>query len=239
MGQNENKGETYSIFLRRCDEICNAKFIMSCSKINSLLQYMPTSECIMEFVASCNQGESYKQLYSLSSQGNVFKLPKSRKKIVCVVTGLLFDIDQMNIDFNVFLRRYFYADDLEESFKAFCSVIMHSYEKAFLMMLENFDDESSERLEDGFASVDKAINEQVFPLLTAFKDCVMSDGKLVDLNRKDAMTLLDGLVYAFELGNAKVVLALWVGLKNFMRDYKNGASYLSSLEKMLSMFNII
>lgn len=238
-GAMENKVEIYEMFLKKCDNICCSKYLMSSNAINSLLQFMPKFSCVMEFVSKCNQGENYKQLVSQSGEGNVFKMPKSKKKIVALVTGLLFDIDQMNIDINSFLIRYFYSADDEFGYQAFCKVIVRPYAEAFGMMLENFEEEDDiEKLENNLPIADKKISEQVFPLVNSLKDCVLADSKLANNKRNDCLTMLEGLEYAFELGSAKMINVVFVGLKSVFAGYKNGNSFMLTIEELLKLYSI-
>lgn len=236
----EDKQNIYKMFLKRCEDVCNAKFIISCNMINRLLQFMPNFSCIMQFIARCNQGENYRLLLDNASGGNIFKLPSSNKKIVALVTGLLFDIDQMNIDFNSFLIRYYFSEDYEDSYKAFCNSVIKPYAKAFGIMLEDdIDDKEEEKLSEGQIISDKAIQEQLFPLINSIREHVFSDSKLSNAKKDDLLNILEGFIYAFELQNAKMVKTIWLGIKYAFNGYKDISVHLESINNMLQLYDII
>ena len=51
--------------------------------------------------------------------------------------------------------------------------------------------------------------------------------------------MLNGLYYAFEKDNAKMIKVVFVVLKSVMDSYKPGVSYITAIEKILQSYAVI
>ncbi len=231
----------YNTFEKKCNDIVHSNFIMSSNYIMSLLRLVAQTPVLMEFVAKCNQGLSYKEEFDLAASGASFRLPTSNKRIVSLVTGMLFEIDQNSINLNSFLIKYFGTTDYEEGYKMFCKSVIEPYCEAFKMILDDEIEEDNTR--DVSAVKDVAlsdnIKEQIFPYISAMNEVVVSDHNLKEKKRKDYLTMLEGFYYAIEISNAKMIQVVWIGLQSVVESYRPLKSYIKSLQSILLAFDIV
>ena len=237
---NENVGQAYNIFRQKCQAIIDSQYLMSSSQIMGLLRYLAGTPCIMEFLAKCNQGLDYRTEFNEAASGVTFKLPQSKKRIVTLVTGMLFDIDRQTLNFTSFLIKFYgNPDDYEESYRLFCKSVLVPYMDAFGMILKDEVEEENDISPDKSGIIDESVKEQIYPYISAVKELVVQDSTLKDKKRQEFLTMLDGFHYVIEIFNCKMIEVVWIGLKSVMSSYRPVQSFIKSLESILSAFAII
>lgn len=225
-------------FREKCNVVCKSQFIMSNFAINSMLKFVASQAPLMEFIAKCNQGLNYKELFDESCKKNILKMPKSQKRIVALVTGILFDIDRGEIDLNIFLNRFFDNGETERNYINFCRTIIIPYCNAFDNLGKEVEDEVYDTSQADNCVVSKCLKEQVLPMIEDLKEQIISDPILNEVKRKDYLAMLEGLYYAFELSSAKMIKAMWLGIKYSIIAYKPAGSYLLSIQQFMDMYII-
>ncbi|MGN0771295.1 MAG: hypothetical protein ACI4MI_01780 [Christensenellales bacterium] len=237
---NAETQQAYQIFTMRCREITASKYIMSGNYIMRLLRYVAATPCLMDFVAKCNQGFNYREEFELATSGASFRLPSSKKKIVALVTGMLFEADRNQLNLNAFFIKYFGVSDYEEGYKLFCKSVIEPYVEAFAIIL---DEEDQEETPDSTSVKDLPlsdnIKEQIYPYISAMKEVVMSDRTLKEKKRADYMTMLEGFYYSVEMSNSRMIKVVWLGLDSIFESYRPLKSYVKSLRNILESFAVI
>lgn len=237
---NAETQQAYQIFSMRCHEIIASKYVMSGNYIMRLLRYVASTPCLIDFVAKCNQGFNYRDEFELASSGASFRLPSSKKKIVALVTGMLFEIDRNQLNLNAFLIKYYGVSDYEEGYKTFCKSVIEPYIEAFALVLQ---DDLAEETPDVSSVKDVPlsdnIKEQIYPYISAMKEVVMSDRTLKEKKRADYMTMLEGFYYSIEISNSRMIQVVWIGLDSLFESYRPLKSYVKALRNLLESFAVI
>ena len=236
---DENLQQVYSGLAARCNKMKEGKYLMSTGTMTSLLRYITSQPALMNCLERCNYGFRYATELETATAGNIFKLPLGSKKVVALVTGLLFEMVRGTINFHNFIKKYYRAATVDMSFDLFVGSVVMPYLMAFRNVLEGTAEEDSAADDDDDTAVGAGVKEQLLPLIMQFTEAVAADNALTDEAREDFYVMLEGLYYSLELSRAKMVKAMFMGLSSVMQDYKNGASYIRAIGKVLREYAII
>ena len=237
---SENVGQAYNFFRQKCQDIIDSQYLMSDTQILKLLRYIANTPCLMEFLAKCNQGLDFSNEFNEATAGVTFKIPQSKKRLITLVTGMLFAIDRKELNFGSFLLKFYgVSDDYEVSYKLFCKSVLMPYMDAFAMILKDDVEEDNQLQDDKGGIIDESVKEQIYPYISAVKELVLQDNSLKDKKRQEFLTMLEGFNYVIEIFNCKMIEVVWIGLKSVMSNYRPVQSFLKSLESILNAFAII
>lgn len=234
--------EMCDVFKYLCDDIKVGNFIMSNNKIMQLLRYIASHQELREFVSRCNEIEDYTIEYNEatnSTLANIFKLPKNKIKIVTLVTGLLYEFDRGTVDIISFLKNFYPAENINDSFNLFCDYVIAPYADAFVSALDEkiekvevIDDIETNNLTD-------SMKEQINPFLLSVTERVLVDRSISENKRKEFLSILEGMYYLIEIGNTTLLKPMWIGLKNTFGNTRNYNSEIAGMESILKVFSIL
>lgn len=215
----------------------NSKFIMSSNCIASILKVIASVPCLTNYLIKCSQDFSFDLAFDQATKTSKFTLPDSAKATVAFVSEMLFKFDRKELDLTKFIKIYYPEKNFEGSYKAFTQDIIAPYLLAFstIMNEENTDDAKQESP----AAIFDAARVQATQYIIALTEKVTNDESIKDEKRQDYILMLNGLYSAFEKDSAKMIKVVWVGLKSVMASYKQGASYLLAIEKILQTYAVI
>ena len=236
---DENLQQVYSGLAARCNKMKEGKYLMSTGTMTSLLRYITSQPALMNCLERCNYGFRYATELETATAGNIFKLPLGSKKVVALVTGLLFEMVRGTINFHNFIKKYYRAATVDMSFDLFVGSVVMPYLMAFRNALEGTAEEDSAADDDDDTAVGAGVKEQLLPLIMQFTEAVAADNSITDEAREDFYVMLEGLYYSLELSRAKMVKAMFLGLSSVMQDYKNGAAYIRAIRNILTEYAII
>lgn len=236
---DESMQQIYAELAARCTRVKEGKYIMSGNTIASLLRYISSQPVLMSRLEKCNYGFMYSSELETAMSGGIFKLPLGSRKVVALITGLLFELDRGTINFHNFIKKYYRASGVDTSFDMFVNSVIMPYLMAFKNVLaDESEDAAAEDAPDDNA-VSEGVKEQLLPIIMQFTEAVAADNAITDDAREDFFTMLEGLYYSLELSRAKMVKAMFLGLTGVMRDYKNGAHFIRAIATVLKQYAII
>ena len=206
---DENLQQVYSGLAARCNKMKEGKYLMSTGTMTSLLRYITSQPALMNCLERCNYGFRYATELETATAGNIFKLPLGSKKVVALVTGLLFEMVRGTINFHNFIKKYYRAATVDMSFDLFVGSVVMPYLMAFRNVLEGTAEEDSADDDDDTA-VGAGVKEQLLPLIMQFTESVAADNSITDEAREDFYVMLRRGIYQ---GNQKRTYGI--------RDYIN------------------
>lgn len=232
----ETLQKAYAGLVSRCNKLAKNKFLLSAQYIAEVLRYIASTPELIGYVSTCNAGVDYRACLSEATAGGSFRLPKDSKAAVALVTGLLYDFDRKVIGLHQFLRTYFKADDIDKSYALFCNKVVTPYLLAFKGVLDDGEVDESGGVD---RPAEDSVRDTIVPYIAALTETVMSDASLDDDVRDSYVTMLEGLYLALESSGVKLIKVVWMGMKAVMGDYRGGASYLKSIEKIMHSYAML
>lgn len=229
--------QAYSLIAERCNVMLNSKFIMSSNCIASILKVIASVPCLTNYLIKCSQDFSFDVAMDNATKTSQFRLPDDSKTVVAFVTELLYKFDRKEIDLTKFIKIYYPEKNFEGSYKAFCQDVIAPYLLAYSTIIH--EENTQDAKADSNITVFEAARTQVTQYILALTEKVANDESLKEEKRQDYLIMLNGLYYAFEKDNAKMIKVVWVGLKSVMATYKQGASYLLAIEKIMQSYAVI
>lgn len=230
-----------------CTNLTNAKFIVSQPKIGSILKTITNNDVLFNLINYCNENFSYDTEFDRAitsfKDGERFILPSSRKKIVALVTGLLFEFNMKTLDFHKFILTYFTNANSNVSFKEFCEKIINPYVNALKeILVDGLDNDVYEETEN-FTPVSNTANdalaENIAPLLNKMNYLFIADNGLDEKSRQELTEIVNGLLLACEIRDMRIIRAVWHGFKFRAKGIKNSAKLIDEIQKTLKMYLVI
>lgn len=241
----EDKKAIFKGLMDICERISNSKLIMFNAGLSNLLTYIARNKSLMDFIKDCNIAVDYRKEYyeatNLMNATASFKMPTDNRKIIALVTGILFDIDRGEIELYKFLKTYFDMGDINACYDRFVEQIIFPYCEAFIDYVNdvplklNVNYEPRQEQKTSF----EIISEQILPFIESIYVAVYGDNKLSEEQRADFVVILEGFCYALEQENSALIRYLWIGLKNTLKDYHPATKYIGGIKIVLTNYGII
>ena len=238
------KEDAYRLFDEAVTALTTTNFIITEKPITDLLRCLVYSDMLRTFVIDCKKGVDYEtELASAVSEtesGYAFLLPKSNKRIIALVTGLLHDFDTGARSLTSFIQTFWPNVDNNTRYRLFCDNVLVPYKKAFRASFLNDTDSEEQALEaEANSPVTDSVLESAAPLFTALRTAFAGDNKLSQKKREDLIALTDGLFYALEKGNQKIIKTVWLGLKLALDGNKKAERKFSDISEFLALYALI
>ena len=237
------KEDAYRLFDEAVTALTTTNFIITEKPITDLLRCLIYSDLLRAFVTDCKKGVDYESELAAAvretESGYAFVLPKSNKRVIALVTGLLHDFDTGARSLTSFIQSFWPGVDNNTKYRLFCENILLPYKKAFRQsFLSDIDDiEQVEAAET--VAISDSVLESAAPLFSALRTVFAGDNKLSQKKREDLTALTDGLFYALEKGNAKIIKTVWIGLKLALDGNKKAERKFSDISEFLALYALI
>ena len=123
-------------FSSKCDELMQAKFILAPSKISELLRAIAVSPALVSLFEKAARQFNYLQAqekYMLPSPDGtenkgILLLPEDPMERIAFIFCILVDIDNQNVNFNLFLQTFFAEDgSYTQAFELFLSQVIRPF----------------------------------------------------------------------------------------------------------------
>ncbi len=229
----ETGREQIDLFLKKCDELMQSKFILADTKIGEVLKSIATSDLLYAFFRDITKDFDYpaaqkKYMYYLP-EGSYHKrkllFPEDPVERLAFVFCLLVDFDTGRMDLDAFLQEFFYEDgSVYGSFYAFTNQVVKPFKSAVRTMIRD------QKLN---AAVDAHHNRaELVRLVGAERDSVYAS-ELSDEKKVDALLILNALAAHAEKGGGALIAALVCGYRYFAKSVGRNSEY---IEEMCSRF---
>ena len=132
-GNMDTNREQIKLFLRRCDELMQSKYIIADTKIGELLKAIVTSDLLYAFFRDITKDFDYdaaqRKYMNYYPEGTTNKrkllFPEDPAERLAFVFCLLVDFDSKRIDLGDFLQEYFYEDgSFSSGYAAFINAML-------------------------------------------------------------------------------------------------------------------
>ena len=238
------KEDAYRLFDEAVTALINSNFIITQKPITDLLRCLVFSDQLRAFITDCKKGVDYESELTAAvgrdDMGYLFLLPKSNKRIIALVTGLLRDFDTGTRSLTSFMRDFCPAPDNNGRYKLFCENVLLPYKKAFKQSFLYDIDSTDQGLDHEMQTVvNDTVLESGAPLFAALRTVFCGDNKLSQKKRDDLIYLTDGLYYALEKGDLKLIKTVWTGMKLALTGYKKAERKFSDISEFLALYALI
>ena len=238
------KEDAYRLFDEAVTALIRSKFIVTQKPITDLLRCLVFNDQLHAFLADCKKGVDYEAELNAAvvetETGYAFVLPEGNKRVIALVTGMLRDFDIGNRSMSSFLHDFYpAARDNHEKYALFCENVLEPYRHAFRQSFLYDIDGPSPAPEEESTQIGEAVIEGSAPLFAALRTVFLGDNKLSTKKREDLLYLTDGLYYALEKGDVRIVKTVWTGLKLVLSDYKKAERKFSDITEYLALYALI
>ena len=224
----------------------NSRLIIVDRTIADFLSTVVSTPELMQIVTECVRTTNFdRELNNAMERDNLgmrFRLPHNKRHVIALVTGLLTEFDRKNMSIVDFVTKFYPADASHTSYMSFCEEVLRPYADAFRALLIGEDpDESKATVADERSARplnDKAKEDADYWLRTLI-DAVIAMNDIPEDYRREAVTMIKGLLYALDLGNPILIKLVWIGLKNTLGLYNLCMRELKEIETILLNYGVI
>ena len=240
----QTKEEAYRLFDEAVTALTTTNFIITEKPITDLLRCLIYSDHLRTFIIDCKKGVDYEAELASAVQKTersyAFLLPKSNKRIIALVTGLLHDFDTGARSLTSFIQNFWPEVDNNMRYRLFCEEIILPYKDAFRQsfLSDGADAEATVDAEERVTISDSVI-ENAAPLFAALRTVLVEDNKLSDRRRDSLIEVTDGLFYALEKGNLRIIKTIWIALQLALEGNKKAQRKLSDISDFLALYILI
>ena len=241
-----NTQNTIEQFQSMIAEFYKSRLIVVEVVISSFLERLVKTPALYAVVEDATRRANYEAQYSRAvtrdSLGCYFTLPANKRQTVSLVTGLLFDFDRYNLSIVEFVTKFFPSATSHGSYLAFCDNVIKPYGEAFTALLAESEPQMIRVAEENDAPLlpfaEKA-KEDADYWLKALLDTLTGDNHLEEDLRREAVTVVKGMLSVLELGNPMLIKVVWIGLKHTLGTYSCGLRELKEIETILRTYGVI
>ena len=186
--------EQIEVFLRRCDELMQARFIIADTKIGELLKAIASSDLLYAFFRDVTKTFDYTAAQEKyldyapygSSKRRKLLFPEDEREKLAFIFCLLVEFDSKKRDLSTFLQEYFYEDgSVYESFYAFTNQVIKPFRNSVKRMFRNG---AASLLNEPFG-----VPQDFSALVNAERDLVFASA-LADEEKVNALFILNALM---------------------------------------------
>ena len=241
---DKNRENSILNFIANCNEFLAGKFLFASSKLHAIYEDIKSSEPLDELFEQCNEGfnyslESTKALIKTPTKAGYFTAPEELDKFLALVYGILKDIYEGVIDFNLFVTKYFSNDEKTPPTVKFGKEVIIPLKDTVAKYFEldetneqKFALEAFEKPEPEIVAVEieEEVEEELFDLEPIYYQIKTLSEKmlhLVKLEEKlpvslksDASFLLSEIIKACENEDIEKVYSLLIGFKYMQKNIK-------------------
>jgi hypothetical protein len=243
---NKSKEEAYALFDRACNQIAESNLIMAQKPLINLMKLISYNDTIRGCIADCyrsiNYEETLKQVLVKDAAGHFhFSLPTSRRALVAVISKLLYEIMLGEQSLEKLISSVYYDLDLREAYVSFCEDILLPYKEAFKDVFFNKpSEEEEEPFEDtSVAVINNAVIAEVATVAGDIRSELLGDNRIDVNQRKQLISLIDGLCEVLESDLPKLVIPSWLGIQYGFGACKKCASNIARLKNVLEDYMLI
>lgn len=226
--------EQIKLFLRRCDELMQSKYIIADTKIGELLQSIAMSDLLYAFFRDATAHFDYagakRKYMNFAPYGDAQKkllFPEDPVERLAFVFCLFMEFDNKTMDLGWFLQEYFYEDgSFYESFYAFCNQVVKPFRNAVKVM---FDEPPRGRPSRVSAPQEERI--EFTPQCIEEEKKLVYSSALSPADKVDAMLLLNALAGAVSV---QLRCALLSGYDRFARTCGRNNVYIAAMRSELA-----
>ena len=250
----QNRQNSILNFLASCNEFLSGKFLFASAKLISMYEELVQSPPLKELFEQCSQDFDYSLQCTISlvktpTKPGYFERPEQLDKFLALVFGILKDIYEEKIDFNIFVSKYFSADEKlrpTQKFAAEMILPLRDTVAKYFELDENntarfvlgaFEEEKQSEIEP--QKVEEEEKEEEFDLTPVFENLkkvalnmmalAKEDKKMKTELKTDLLFVLSELLSACKTGDIEKAYALVVALKYITKKQRNLAHLMAEL----------
>jgi len=242
----KSKEESYALFDDACNQIAESNLIMTQKPLINLMKLIAYNDsirgCISDCYRSINYEETLKQVLLKDADGRFkFNLPASRRALVAVISKLLYEFVIGEQSMQTLLGSVYYDLDLRDAFRSFCEDVLLPYKEAFKeVFLAKTSEEEEEPFEDTYvALINNAVIAEVAAVAGEIRSELLGDNRISAEQRKQLITLIDGLCEVLESDLPKLVVPSWLGIQYAFGATKKCAARIARLKSVLEDYMLI
>jgi len=228
-------------FYRACNDMIEGRFILSDTKVSSILKCVVKSEVLYNLYSLCMMNFKFADTLARCvadnpNNGGFFEMCQDDKEIIAFVTCLLLEVDKKNINLQSFVTdNFFSADGYNISYNNFALTVLVAYKNAVIKMVginENGDIIDAE----SFVSVasDDSINTEdiesdqntkilfanLLMNLNELQNLINDDVKIKFHEKEELLIVLKALNKAIHMEDLLIMNALLVPLEHMLGKNK-------------------
>lgn len=232
------------IFVEKCEDVINSRFIIADKKIRDLLKEVVTNKVIYSVLEKCLSNFNYEmefmkaRLPIVEGQNKyVLVLPEDNEKLIAFVFCLLHEIEDKTRDFQKFLQDFFYNNgSYFEGYNEFCVKVIRPFMYTMRVLLKETDVTLEMEAASGkfFGSDFVHIDAPSLNIILEICDqMALSVEKNKGVLKEERAYIIEGFKNAAISKDRKLIKVAFIGLSYCLKGFKLCTKNMAKLEKLL------
>jgi len=239
------------VFVEKCEEVVNSRFIIADKKIQSLLKEVVTNKALYAVLEKCLMDFNYEKEFLkakvpvIEGQNKfALSLPDDNEKLIAFVFCLLHEIEDKTRDFQKFLQDFYYNNgSFFEGYNEFCVKIIRPFMYTMCAMLKTSDVtlEEEAQVSKFFGTDIVHIDSPTLNIILESCDkmaLILEKSKASEI-RSERIFIIESLKNAVLIRDRKIIKTAFIGLMYSLKGVKDCSKNIAKLEKTLKDLWII
>lgn len=252
--------EQYSVlnFIANCNEFISGRFLFTSVKISQIADAIEQSPPLLELYNQCLDGfnkslENTKAFIKTPTKPGYFVMPEELDKFIALAFGVILDVKAKQLDFNLFLKKYFSGDEKLTEIQKFSNEFLIPLRNTIAKYFELSQDNTTkyqidfsklvneEPVEQTEPEVEEEVEQEEFEeedlinydlakeIALELLNIVKNTRKVHPEIKSDAIFVLSEIISACEEKDIHSLYALILGLKYIQPKFKNTNALMKEL----------
>lgn len=225
-----------SKFEQCCNNMLNSKFVMVDKRISDLLNTIAESKFVYNLIAECVVPFNFDREFKLATKlPEVFIMPKDSINVVPFVFLLLRQLHEKKINILKFLGNHFKSEGVD-SYKLFLESVIERFRDCVILILRgeskgNVNEDAIQKTN----SFTKELASRIEYLLKDFYKKLENEKKVGKEILNNSKILTEALYKNLKALDSQTVEALFIGLKNVIKENKKLTKQISEIEQLIQL----
>ena len=238
----EYKSEGVHALVCALDDLQNSNLIYIDRNLPSVLKCLAYYPEFRTVLAQCNQGYDYpaekRKAFGKIGDSNVFRLPKTQKNIVALVSNMLVEFDAGTMDAVSFSSTFFPHASKQDSWNECFVKVIEPFKLALVELVFDGVQNDPVEIDRTVEFAPSGLHQHTEYLLIAMAKAVQ-EAEMSPEQREEFSIMLEGFASALDARDALMTKAIWFGLKRSLAPQKLCAKEIEKINEALRLYLMI
>jgi len=223
------------------EDLRTSNIIFSDKKLRQVLRCLSYYEEFRTVLSYCFKGFDYdsekrKSLVKIGDS-DIFRLPKSPKTLVALISQMLVEFDAGQMDFLSFTTVFFPAETKQESLDSFCVKVLEPYKHAIVNFVVEGVEEDAPAISRSVDFAPSGLMQHVEYLVVNLAKAIKAANIDEDL-REELNVMLEGFTASLDARDSLLIKAVWLGLRRALADENLCIQDIEKVDEALRLYLI-
>jgi len=238
----EYQGEGIHALICALDELQNSNLIFVDQRLRTVLKCLAYYKEFRDVLSYCNTNFDYEtekhRMFGKIGDTYVFRLPKSQKNLVALVSQMLVEFDAGTLDIVEFAGKYFPNDNKQDSYQECYVKLIEPFKYAIVKYVTEGINDNGPVVDRNIEFAPEGLHQQTEYLLVNMVKSVQ-ESQLSQEERDDFSIMLEGFASALDSRDSLMIKSIWIGLSKALNSKNLCQTDVDKVNETLKLYLVI